>query len=269
MKGTALTLTLILAIMVSTILGTKLVNWATANPYPYTNCNSSFVTVSVLSPENKTYDTNSILVSIFAGAYPGVWGVSYSLDGGPSMELAPEKWLGHTFNESVLLNRLSKGSHNIIAEAVAPASEKTLTAYSQVYFTITKETEPPDVTAPEITIFSPQNKTYYQIPIPLDFSVNEPNCRINYKFDNQESVEISSNTTLIGFSYSSHNLTMYATDPVGNSGVKTVIFTLGKFWESTPSTEPSPTTLAVVSIVTVTVIGAGLLVYFRRRRGHL
>jgi hypothetical protein len=264
MKRTALSLTLILVIVISTIEGAKLVNWATANPYPYTNCDSSFVTVSVLSPENKTYDTNSILVAIFAGAYPGVWGVSYSLDGGPLTDLAPGKWNGHIFNESVWLNRLSKGSHNIVAEAVAPASDKMLTAYNQVYFTINKEIKPPDITAPEITIVSPQNKTYYETPIPLDFSVNEPNCRISYKFDTQELVEISTNTTLIGFYYGPHNLTIYATDLVGNTGVKTVIFTLGKFWETTPSPEPCPTTPAVASIVLVTVVGAGLLVYFKK-----
>jgi hypothetical protein len=96
--------------------------------------------------------------------------------------------------------------------------------------------------------------------------VNEPNCRVSYKFDNQELVEISSNTTLIGFYYGSHNLTIYATDPVGNTGVKTVIFTLGKFWETTPSPEPSPTTLAVGSIVLVTVVAAGLLIYFKKRK---
>jgi hypothetical protein len=259
-------LTLVIVLMVSTIVGVKLGDWATANPYPYTNCSSSFVTVSVLSPENKSYNTNSILIAIFAGAYPGVWGVGYSLDGGPLTELAPEKWNGHTFNESVWLNRLSKGTHNIVAKAVAPASDNMLTAYNQVYFTITKETEPPDTTSPEITIFSPQNKTYYKTPISLNFSVNEPNCRISYKFDTQELVEISSNTTLIGFYFGSHNLTIYATDPVGNTGVKTVIFGLGKFWETTPSPESSPTTLAVASIVLVTVLGAGLLVYSQKRK---
>jgi hypothetical protein len=266
MKRTALASTLLLAIIASTLLGAKPVDWATANPYPYTNCSSSFATVSVLSPENKSYDTNSILISIFAGAYPGVWGVSYSLDGGPLMDLAPEKWNGHTFNESVWLNRLTKGTHNIVAKAVAPATDEMLTAYNQVYFTITKETEPPDVTAPEITIFSPQNKTYYETPIPLDFSVNETNCRVSYKFDTQELVEISTNTTLTGFYYGPHNLIIYAIDSLGNIGVKTVVFTLDKFSETTPSLEPSPTTLAVASIVTATIVGAGLLVYFKKRK---
>jgi hypothetical protein len=143
MKKTALALILILALLVSTMAGAKLVNWAVANPYPYTNCDSSFVTVSILLPENKTYDTNSILVTIFAGAYPGVMGVGYSVDGGPITELAPEKWNGHTFNQSVFLNGLSKGSHNIVAKAITwKAPNDILTDYSQVYFTVTKTLEP-------------------------------------------------------------------------------------------------------------------------------
>lgn len=143
MKKIALALTLMLALLISAIAGAKLVNWAGANPYPYTNCDSSFVTVSILSPENKTYDTNSILVTIFAGAYPGVMGAGCSIDSGPLTDLAPGKWNGHTFNESVFLNGLSKGSHNIVAKAITwKAPNDIVTAYSQVYFTITKTLEP-------------------------------------------------------------------------------------------------------------------------------
>jgi len=146
MKKTALTLTFILTLLVSTLAGAKLVDWAIANPFPYTHCDSSFVTVSLLSPENKTYDTNRILVTIFAGAYPGVMGVGYRVDGGPFTELAPEMWDGHTFNVSVWLNGLSKGSHNIEARATTwEAPNGILTASSQVNFTITKvlETQSP------------------------------------------------------------------------------------------------------------------------------
>jgi hypothetical protein len=143
MKRTALALTLISALLVSTIAGAKLVNLAVSNSYPYTNCDSSFVTVSLLSPENKTYDTNRILVTIFAGAYPGVMGVGYSVDGGPITELAPEMWDGHTFNLSVWLNGLSKGSHIIVARATTwEAPNNILTADSQVNFTITRTLEP-------------------------------------------------------------------------------------------------------------------------------
>jgi hypothetical protein len=264
MKKTALALTLTLALLVSTMTGVKLVNLSIANPYPYTNCDSSFVTVSILSPENKTYDTNSILITVFAGAYPGIWGVGYSLDGGPMRELAPDKWDGHTFNQSVMLNRLSKGTHNIVAKAVAPASDRIIDAYSQVYFAIGKETEPPDITAPAITVFSPQNKTYYETGfLPINFSVNEPECLIRYKLDSQEPVEISNNNTLIYFYFGSHNLTLYATDTLGNIGSQTVIFTLARLEETSP-TEPFPATLLFVASVGIALVVIGLLVYFKK-----
>jgi hypothetical protein len=144
MRKTALALALILALLVSAMTGLGLVDWAVANPYPYTNCDSSFVTVSIISPENKTYDTNSIQVNITAGAYPGVWFVWYSIDGGPFIEVATRQPLAHIFSESLTLDRLSKGSHILVAKAVAMAEYPvgTVTAYSQVNFTITKVLEP-------------------------------------------------------------------------------------------------------------------------------
>jgi hypothetical protein len=140
MKRTTLALALVLALSVSAMTGIRLVNLVNANPYPYTNCDSSFVTVSLVSPENKTYDSNSILVNITAGAYPGVWFVWYSVDGGPFIEVAPGHLLGHLFSESLFLDGLSKGSHVIVAKAVAMADnpDGVVTAYSQVDFTVTK-----------------------------------------------------------------------------------------------------------------------------------
>jgi hypothetical protein len=143
MKKTTLALALVLALLVSAMTETKLIDWAIANPYPYTNCDSSFVTVSLVSPENKTYDSNSILVNITAGAYPGVWYIWYSVDGGPFVEVAPGHLLGHIFSESLFLDGLSKGSHVIVAKAVAMADnpDGVVTAYSQVDFTVAKVLE--------------------------------------------------------------------------------------------------------------------------------
>ena len=101
MKKAASALALILALLVSYLAGSKMISPSVANPYPYTNCDSSFVTVSIVSPENRTYNTNVIQLTITAGAYPGVWYVGYSIDGKPFKEYAPEKWDGHTFNESM------------------------------------------------------------------------------------------------------------------------------------------------------------------------
>jgi hypothetical protein len=145
MNKTAFAITLSLALLVSTMAETRLVNWVKANPYPYTNCDSSFVTVSIDSPENKTYDTNNILLTVNAGAYPGVWWVKYSVDGGPFKAIESEHYLGHGFKESVWLNRLSKGSHSVKVEAGTMSNdspEGVVTATSQANFTITTFLKP-------------------------------------------------------------------------------------------------------------------------------
>jgi hypothetical protein len=141
MKRKALAIILILLFPATSV--SVLVKEGKANPYPYTNCDSSFVTVSVVSPENKTYDSNSILLNITAGAYPGIFFVGYCLDGGPFVQVAPEKWDTHIFGESVWLNELSKGSHYVIVEAGAPeTSNNVVTDSTQVYFTVTKDLVP-------------------------------------------------------------------------------------------------------------------------------
>ena len=71
----------------------------------------------------------------------------------------------------------------------------------------------------------------------------------------QENATINANTTLTGFSESDHNLTVYATDKAGNAGASETIY-LNVF----------PTTLVIASVVTVTVIGIVLLVYFKKRK---
>jgi N-acetylneuraminic acid mutarotase len=116
-----------------------------------------------------------------------------------------------------------------------------------------------DGTPPEITLISPENKTYHKTSIPLEFSVNEPVSWMRYNLDNENITEISGNTTITGLSFGSHNLTVYATDDAGNTGVcQTIHFKVAE--------EPFPTTLIIAAVVTVAVIGIGLLVYFKKRK---
>lgn len=116
-----------------------------------------------------------------------------------------------------------------------------------------------DGTPPEITLISPENKTYHETSIPLEFSVNEPVSWMRYELDNENFTEISGNTTITGLSLGSHNLTVYATDDAGNTGVcQTIHFKVAE--------EPFPTILVIVTIVSVAVIGLGLFVYFKKRK---
>lgn len=122
-----------------------------------------------------------------------------------------------------------------------------------------------DGTAPEITVTSPENKTYYTVDVALNFTVNEPVTAMHYKLDNETAVEISANITLAGLSYGAHNLTVYAVDPAGNIGISgTVHFTIAK------EPEPFPTAWIAPPVIIAAVASAVFLIYLRknRRRNH-
>ena len=103
----------------------------------YSSKGSDYVSLSIIQPRNLTYNTNNIQITLNAQANPGIWYVGYSLDDESFKEVAPEKWLAHTFNETISLNGLSEGSHILLAQAKAPAAPNDiLIAQSNVSFTI-------------------------------------------------------------------------------------------------------------------------------------
>jgi hypothetical protein len=69
------------------------------------------------------------------------------------------------------------------------------------------------------------------------------------------------NTTLAGLSGGEHNLTVYSWDSAGNIGAsETVTFNIS-------NQEPFPTaTVAALSTVAAVAVGAGLLVYLKKRQ---
>ena len=111
--------------------------------------------------------------------------------------------------------------------------------------------------SPVVCLVSPANQTYSASSVSLVFIVNKLVNWMGYTLDGQETVTITGNTTLSGLPDGAHNLTVYATDHYGNTGVsETITFTV-----DVP--EPFPTALVTAaSTVSVAVVGVGLLVYF-------
>jgi hypothetical protein len=231
-KKTALALTLILALLLSLVAGTKLVSQAEANPSP----SGPDYTFRIVSPENKTYRTNNITLSVTSEHAP-FW--HYDVDGVSFQSMI---WI----EDTVSLN-LSDGSHTIVATAFSMGS-------TCVTFII-------DTTPPNVSVASPENKTYNMFDVPLNFTVNDQVSQITYSLDGQENVTIAGNTTLTDLPDGEHNVTVYAQDMAGNVGAsEAVTFTI-----DTP--EPFPTTpVAAVSIALAVAVGVGLLVYFKKRR---
>jgi len=92
----------------------------------------------------------------------------------------------------------------------------------------------------------------------LNFTVNQPISWIGYCLDEQANVTVFENFTLTELASGPHTLTLYLNYTVGNMGAsETIIFLISK---------PFPTTIAVISIVTITVVVIGIIVYFKKYR---
>lgn len=116
--------------------------------------------------------------------------------------------------------------------------------------------------APSVKILSPVNELYDTSNIPLEFMIDEPASQISYSIDGQENVTIIGNTTLTGLPSGYHNITVYATDEIGNTGKsETICFTI-----EVPEPQHIPITLVIASIITAVVIGVGMLLYFKKRK---
>jgi parallel beta-helix repeat protein len=119
---------------------------------------------------------------------------------------------------------------------------------------------PYDTVPPRISFSSPAYKVYNDSSVPLIFSTYEPVSSLSFSLDGQDNVTIAGNTTLSDLPNGFHNLKVYITDRSGNTGVSLPIhFTIAE-------PEPFPTTLVAASAATLAVVGAGLLVYFKKRK---
>jgi len=110
---------------------------------------------------------------------------------------------------------------------------------------------------PKISILSPVNQQFNESSVPLSFTVNKEVNWTGYSLDGGESVTVAGNTTLEGLANGVHNVTVHAEDAFGNVGAsETVSFTVEV---------PFPATMVVAPVVAVAVVGAGLVLYFRKR----
>jgi hypothetical protein len=114
---------------------------------------------------------------------------------------------------------------------------------------------------PALKILSPQTpSSHSNANVSLDFVVNKEVSWMGYSLDGKNNVTVAGNFSLSGLNAGMHNVTVYANDSFGNVGAsETINFSV------TLTKEPFPTTLVVVSVVSVIVIAAGLTIYFKKR----
>jgi parallel beta-helix repeat protein len=192
--------------------------------------------VTVISPENKSYATSSI--SLLFAVNESVFRLAYSIDGQSGVVIAGNK----------TLTGLPEGSHSITVYATD--SFGNVGAADPAFFTI-------DLSPPAMLILSPQNKTYDTTDISLTFVINEPTSSIAYSLDGQPSVVIAGNATLAVLPDGSHNVVVFANDTAGNAGASDVVYF---------NVAPFPIILVVAVVVTIVIVGAAGLIYFKRPR---
>lgn len=112
------------------------------------------------------------------------------------------------------------------------------------------------------SIVSPENKTYNENSVPLEFTIDKSTSWLGYSLDGQDNVTITANVTLTGLPDGVHNVTVYAQGDNGNIGAsETVTFTVTNEPESVSST-----VVAFASGASVAVVGVCLFYYFRKRK---
>jgi F0F1-type ATP synthase membrane subunit c/vacuolar-type H+-ATPase subunit K len=277
---------LTLALLVPSMTNGQITSSYSNNTY----INTTAFTLTIYSPDNQTYkSTMPLNFTIEWTEYPdfaplpsppapimnGVY--SYTIDNNPAVTVTSNQSssdvldprgfkVNPTFSYLVNVSNLANGYHKIVITA-------SLSGLSGGSFSFTASSSPVLFLVqhpPNITIFSPQNKSYAvanvsSSSIPLNFTVDKPTSWIGYSLDNQNNMTVAGNSTLTGLTYGLHTLAIYANDTYGNTGSQTINFTVEK-----PQIEIFGSTMTVAIIVipiAIVCIAVGLLVY-RKKHKH-
>jgi parallel beta-helix repeat protein len=120
---------------------------------------------------------------------------------------------------------------------------------------------------PKVSLLSPANGTYNETSVPLVFSVDKQVNWTAYSLDGQQNVTITGNCTIANITNGFHSVTVYANDTFGKIGAsENITFTIAVAPLERSEPFPTATIAAVAGATTVIAIGAGLLVYFKKRR---
>jgi hypothetical protein len=197
----------------------------------------------------------------------GVSKLYYQASWEPNEVIISKYGFGESTSFSIDLSGVSGGNHSLTIYAVGcgsyEVSHKFINSFTIFYdietFEITVNSTVSfikDLVSPSISFLSPQNGTFVTSDVKLDFTVSEAASEILYCLDGKENQTITDSLTLPFLSAGVHNVTVYAQDVAGNVGSsETIYFSVEK---------PSTTLVATASVATIAVVGAGLLVYFKK-----
>jgi hypothetical protein len=228
-----------------TILSPK--NHTTYNPDRF---NLSFRVVSITIEYDLYYSLDSAISEVFLGETPSQ---RKTLVNATLISVTPGEGASKlkTFQYSNDLPNLSDGQHNLTLYYGYTDNFKIRRepASATIIFYI-------DTSAPKITDLSVIDTDSGDRM--LSFNVDAETSWVGYSLDNQANVTVNGDAVLKNLSTGTHIVTVYAEDTAGNKGAsETLYFTVE---------EPDLIPLILVSTGTVFAVGAGLLVYFKKRK---
>ena len=173
-------------------------------PQPSPPPDTTVPNVMVISPQNKTYSKEDILLTF--NVNEPVAQLRYSVDGKTNVSIA---------KTSIILPPLTYGTHNVVVYADDIAGNTGTSRMT--YFTV-------DTHSPTIFLLSPRNQIYNTTSIPLTFIVNEKTRWTVYSVDDRRNVTVLGNATLTGLSDGTHSIVFYARDVVGNEASTATVY---------------------------------------------
>ncbi len=103
----------------------------------------------------------------------------------------------------------------------------------------------------EVSIIQPENTTYADVDVVLSCQISKEVTMTSYSLDGQKNVTFRGDIILTDLSAGEHQLIVFAQDQAGNSvASETIVFTI----------KPHPSTLVIVSLALVGLIGLTLLI---------
>jgi hypothetical protein len=121
-----------------------------------------------------------------------------------------------------------------------------------IYFSV-------DSTLPNLSILSPENKTYNTNTVPLVFTEDGSASSLKYCLDEQENVSITGETHLTKLSNGMHSIVVYANDTAGNTGASELLYF---------SVNQQSELFMVFTAIIIILLGVGtvVLIYFTKNR---
>jgi len=233
--------------------------------------------ITIQSPKNnKHYNTITLSFNVTVGNSTTAYSrhlktITYTADWQPNSTIIFEDVADvsspttgfRDFSTSIKLNDVPEGNHSILifANEIGAYRRIPFPWHEVRIFTIFEMNKLltvnfiVDTVPPEVMVLSPENKAYPDQEVDLSCLFNEEVTKISYSLDGLDNMTFNGDIILTDLQAGDHQLIVYSEDLAGNIGSSDIIYF---------SVESFPTLLVLTISVIVTVVGLGILAYFKK-----